>query len=58
MVGEGYTDANADVALTRLRRSLVLCHQLGLLTERQWGHVSGIAAEVGRLLGGWKKVAK
>ena len=57
-MGEGYTGVYADVALTRLRRSLVLCHQLGLLSERQWGHISGIAAEVGRLLGGWKKAAK
>jgi hypothetical protein len=45
----------ADIALTSLRQSLLLCHQMGLLNGGQYQHVSGMDAEVGRLLGGWKK---
>ena len=45
----------ADVALTGLRRVLHLCNDLGHLGDRQYGHVSRMVAEVGRLLGGWKK---
>ncbi len=45
----------ADVALTGLRRILHLCNELGHLSDRQYGHVSGMVAEVGRLLGGWQK---
>ncbi len=45
----------ADVALTGLRRVLHLCNDLGHLSDRQYGHVTGMVAEVGRLLGGWQK---
>jgi len=45
----------ADMALISLRKSLLLCHQLTLLTPGQYQHVSQIDAEVGRLLGAWRK---
>ena len=45
----------ADVALTGLRRVLYLCHDLEYLSDGQYRHVSGMVAEVGRLLGGWQK---
>ncbi len=46
---------SADVALTGLRRVLHLCNDLGYLSDRQYGHVSEMVSEVGRLLGGWQK---
>ncbi len=45
----------ADVALTGLRRTLHQCHALAYLSDGQYGHVSEMVAEVGRLLGGWRK---
>jgi hypothetical protein len=45
----------ADVALTGLRRTLHLCNDLGYLSDRRYGHVTAMVAEVGRLLGGWRK---
>lgn len=47
--------AEADAALVGLRRTLLLCHELGHLSPGQYRHVSQLVAEVGRLLGGWKK---
>ena len=45
----------ADVALNGLRKTLLLCLELELLSPGQYRHVSQITAEVGRLLGGWQK---
>ena len=46
----------ADEALARLRGYLQLAGQFGWLTQGQYGHVSTMIAEIGRLLGGWHKV--
>ncbi len=44
----------ADTALTGLRKTLLLCHQMQLLSDGQYRHASGMTAEVGRLLGSWR----
>jgi cytosine/adenosine deaminase-related metal-dependent hydrolase len=58
-VGQGRTRsqalAQADVDLTKLRFYLRLCQDLQLLTRRQYQHVAEMVAEIGRLLGGWRK---
>ena len=46
----------ADEALARLRVYLQLAGRFGWLTDGQFGHVSTMIAEIGRLLGGWHKV--
>jgi hypothetical protein len=48
----------ADVALTDLRKTLLLCQELGLLQAGQYRHVGEMAAEIGRLLGGWRSTDK
>lgn len=48
---------DADIALTGLRKTLLICHQMQLFSDGQFHHVSGMVAEVGRLLGGWQKQA-
>ncbi len=45
----------ADIRLAKLRFYLRLCKDLGLFTMRQYQHVSKMVAEIGRLLGGWRK---
>ena len=45
----------ADAALGRLRLYLRLFHQWRWLNAGQFEHVSGMVAEIGRLLGGWLK---
>lgn len=45
----------ADVDLTKLRFYLRLCLDLELLSMGQYEHAAGMVAEVGRLLGGWKR---
>mgnify|MGYP003381790472 CR=1 FL=1 len=45
----------ADVTLNLLRKRLLLCHQLGLLTAGQYQHVSGLTRDIGNLLGTWRK---
>jgi len=47
----------ADAALSRLRLYLRLTHEWRWLSSGQFEHVSGIVAEIGRLLGGWLKQA-
>jgi hypothetical protein len=47
----------ADEALARLRLYLRLAGRFGWLTEGQYGHVSTMIAEIGRLLGGWHKAS-
>ncbi|HEX4965564.1 MAG TPA: diversity-generating retroelement protein Avd [Thermoanaerobaculia bacterium] len=48
--------AAADEALARLRVYLRLASRWGWISDGQYGHVAEIVAEVGRLLGGWRKV--
>lgn len=43
----------ADVKLHTLRLLLRLATDLGDLSRRRFGYVSGMLAEMGRLLGGW-----
>lgn len=43
----------ADAALDRLRLYLRLAHHWRWLSDSQYGHVSAMVAEIGRLLGGW-----
>jgi len=45
----------ADAALNKLRLYLRLAHHWRWLTDGQYQHVSGMVAELGRLLGGWMK---
>lgn len=45
----------ADVALALLRARLRLCYDLRLLTLGQYEHAGRQVAEVGRLLGGWRR---
>jgi len=45
----------ADTDLTKLRFYLRLCHDLQLMSTGQYGHVTRMVSEVGRLLGGWIK---
>ncbi len=45
----------ADFALSRPRLYLRLAHQWRWLNTGQYEHVSGLVAEIGRLLGGWLK---
>ena len=46
---------NCDMYLNRLRLYLRLVHHWHWLNDGQYEHVSGIVAEIGRLLGGWLK---
>ncbi len=46
-----------DITLTKLRTYLRLCRDLELLSMGQYEHVSRMAAEIGRLLGGWMRTA-
>ncbi len=43
----------ADAHLNKVRLYLRLIHEWGWLTAGQYQHVSGMVAEIGRLLGGW-----
>ena len=45
----------ASVALDKVRFYLRLCVDWGWLSPGQHRHVSGMIAEMGRLLGGWRK---
>ncbi len=45
----------ADIALTRLRKSMLLAHDLTLFSPGQFRHASVMMAEIGRLLGGWRR---
>jgi len=47
----------ADEALARVRLYLRLAAGWGWLSSGQYHHVSEMAAEIGRLLGGWLKVS-
>lgn len=45
----------ADIELDRLRYTVRLCHEIGLFSLKQYRHASGLIAEVGKLLGSWRK---
>jgi len=45
----------ADVELDRLRYTIRLCQELGLLSQGQYQHAAGLLVETGRLLGTWLK---
>ena len=45
----------ADAHLDKLRMYLRLAHRWRWLSDGQYRHVSTMVAEVGRLLGGWKR---
>jgi hypothetical protein len=47
----------ADATLSKLRLYLRLAHHWHWLSSGQYEHVSGMVAEIGRLLGGWLKQA-
>lgn len=47
----------ADITLTKLRKSFLHCHDLGLLTPAQIRHAGEMAAEVGRMLGSWRNAS-
>jgi cytosine/adenosine deaminase-related metal-dependent hydrolase len=59
-VGRGRTRsralARADVELTKLRFYLRLCKDMKLLKLNQYRHAAEMVSEVGRLLGGWRKL--
>ncbi len=46
---------SADSALNKVRIYLRLAHRWRWLSDGQYRHVSGMVAELGRLLGGWLK---
>lgn len=50
---EKLNDADAELLKTRLY--LRLCQKWGWMTVGQYKHASAMVAEIGRLLGGWKK---
>jgi hypothetical protein len=50
--------ADCDAALNRLRLYLRLAHHWRWLSNGQYAHVSGMVAEIGRLLGGWIRSAR
>lgn len=54
---QAYHLLQADMALTGLRKSLLLCQQLDLLSAGQFRHASEMTAELGRLLGAWRRQA-
>lgn len=45
----------ADVDLDRLRYTVRLCQELGLLSLKQYQYASGLLVETGKLLGTWVK---
>ena len=47
----------ADEALARVRLYLRLAWQWRWLSEGQFFHAAGMLTEIGRLLGGWRKVS-
>lgn len=47
--------AQADVELDKLRHYLRLSHDLDLITTGQYEHAAERLAEIGRLLGAWRK---
>ncbi|MEW6241235.1 MAG: four helix bundle protein, partial [Chloroflexota bacterium] len=49
---------SADETLDRIRTYLRLAAKWEWLSQGQYQHVANMVAEIGRLLGGWKKVTQ
>jgi len=49
--------AHADIELDKTRHYLRLSRDLDLITFGQYEHAATLLAEIGRLLGGWRKSA-
>jgi hypothetical protein len=49
--------ARADEALAKLRVYVRMCAKWDWLNRGQYMHVAAMMTEVGKLLGGWRKVA-
>jgi hypothetical protein len=47
----------ADIALTNVRKGVLMAHELGFYNAGQYAHVSALTQEVGNLLGAWRKRA-
>lgn len=47
----------ADIRLDQLRQYLQLAWQWKWMSDGQYQHVSGLTAELGRLIGGWRRKA-
>lgn len=47
----------ADASLNKLRLYLRLIYRWGWISSGQYAHVSRLVKEIGKLLGGWIKVA-
>ncbi|MFN8441250.1 MAG: four helix bundle protein [Caldilineaceae bacterium] len=45
----------ADILLTGLRKTLLLCFEMDFLDKGQYFHVSAMVKEVGNLLGAWRQ---
>jgi hypothetical protein len=60
VAGRGRTRTNAlvraDVELTKLRFYLRLSRDMKLMKLNQYRHAAEMVAEIGRLLGGWRKL--
>ena len=50
--------SSADESLDKVRTYLRLAAKWDWLSQGQYQHVSNMVAEIGRLLGGWKKVTQ
>jgi len=50
--------SQADECLARVRVYLRLAERWAWLNHGQYEHVAAMVAEIGRLLGGWRKVTK
>lgn len=48
----------ADIHLSNLRKTLLLCYEMELFSAGQYRHVSEMVKEVGNLLGGWKQASR
>jgi hypothetical protein len=48
---------SADVLLRKLQLYLRLSHDMKFITMKQYEHVSRMAVEIGKILGGWRKKA-
>ncbi len=48
----------ADEALHELRFLLRQCHELNLISAKQFAYIVPLCDEVGRLLGGWRKTQR
>ncbi len=45
----------ADIELAGLRKTLLLCLEMELLSDKQFRHVSEMVQRAGKLLGGWRR---